>query len=141
MKKNKQKGFGISLQYLPYPFDLYVSFGQSLDDVNKYIQKSIPEFNAHKELGDIGGVGHGRTLEFKSGQMMIYLPFIPVLTTPTDMALLQHEIFHAVHLHFERLGTPLIESTQEVYAYMIQYLTVEILDAIKTLDKLHKYAK
>ena len=131
MKKNKQKGFGATLELSPFPFDLYVAFGISYDEINKYIQKTIPEFNAHEEFKDINSRHHGRTLQFSDGQLLLYLPFVPDVNDPSDIALLEHELWHVTHMLLDRVNTPLVEATWEVYAYVLQYVTVEVLHMIK----------
>jgi len=131
MKKNKQKGFGATLELSPYPFDLYVAFGISYDEINKHVQKTIPDFDAHEEFKDINNRHHGRTLQFIDGQLLLYLPFVPDVNDPSDIALLEHELWHVTHMLLDRVNTPLVEATWEVYAYTLQYVTVEVLCMIK----------
>ena len=44
-----------------------------------------------------------------------------------DVTVIAHEIFHAVHNILQRRGLWLTDSSEEVYAHMIQYLTREIV--------------
>jgi hypothetical protein len=41
--------------------------------------------------------------------------------------LVAHEVFHAVSYILRRKGLPLSDDTEEAYAYLIQFLTTEIL--------------
>ena len=133
MKKNKSiEPYGFTLKFGHYPHELYISFGESFDEVNNIIHKTDPDFDANKELNDvtIQGKINGRMLKFSSGKTMIYLTHVPSTDNPRDMGILIHELQHALSYHFRDLKTPLSDDTEEVYAYMMQFLLVEIIAEI-----------
>ncbi len=66
----------------------------------------------------------GRTIMFPSNHTLIILPQVP--ETTFHLAALQHEIFHATQFILEKMGIPLNEQTDEVYAYTIQYITNQV---------------
>lgn len=138
MKKDKQSGFGITIPLIPFQSDLYIACNLSFDDINKYINQTIPSFDANKDLGDIKDKYNGRVIQFGGGQILMYLPFIPDVNKPTDLSLMIHELFHAVHFVLESVDTPLCDNTCEVYAYMLQHLTSELLTAISEFNSKNK---
>lgn len=68
----------------------------------------------------------GKYAMFPEGQSVIRLNFYPRKNKSFEMSLLQHEIFHTVGFLMSEINTPLNDDTQEVYAYLIQYLTEKI---------------
>lgn len=113
-----------------YPFDLMVSLGETdlqfTESLNKFNIK--PENCNEVELFRLNGKNtlRGRTVMFSGGQIVIRLNFKPRLINSSQMALLQHEIFHSVGFLMSEINTPLNESAHEAYAYLIQYLTEKI---------------
>lgn len=67
----------------------------------------------------------GKTHEFKPGNFFIWL-YYP-LTDPYSLSCLAHEIFHATFRAMQYINTPLSDDTEEIYAYMVDWLTKEIL--------------
>lgn len=114
-RKNKH----FIIPYIIYPFDCMFSFGQSDEEIFKILRsKGIrdPEVVIIK--------GNARCVMFESGQTVIRLKSMP--SKPYEYGWLQHEIFHAVDFLFNRIGITLNESSNEAYAYMIEYLTKEV---------------
>ena len=121
---NKIIPFGI------YPFDLMISFNESDKEIKKALKKfNITPINATETTVfnmDKSKTKIGRMVMFIGKQTVIRLNFMPKLTNPFEMSLLQHEIFHAVQFVMAEIHTPLKNSTSEVYAYLIQYLTEKV---------------
>lgn len=117
-----------------YPYDLMLSFNESDKQVIKVLKKlNITPANATETtVFDMDKIKTktGRMVMFIGKQTIIRLNFIPHLTDPFEMGLLQHEIFHAVGFFMSEINTPLIDDTHEVYAYLIQYLTEKIYSEI-----------
>jgi hypothetical protein len=113
-----------------YPFDLMISFNES----DKAVKKALKKFNITPKNAtettvfniDKSKTKIGRMVMFIGKQTIIRLNFMPKLSDPFEMALLQHEIFHAVGFFMAEINTPLTNKTHEVYAYLIQYLTEQI---------------
>lgn len=102
-----------------YPFDLIVFFGGTYTEIEVYLKDVLPEY-IHTEINTLDRNSSGRTVMFSSGQTVIKLK-----NKPTH-GVIAHEIFHAVEFLFNRLGSKLTLSSDEAYAYMIEYITNEI---------------
>ncbi len=113
-----------------YPFDLMISFNES----DKAVKKALKKFNITPKNAtettvfdmDKSKKKTGRMVMFIGKQSIIRLNFMPKLTDPFEMGLLQHEIFHTVGFFMSEIQTPLVDDTHEAYAYLIQYLTKKI---------------
>lgn len=108
-----------------YPFDILVSMGETDEQVRRHLEKG-----GIKDPFEIVMKGQGRAIMFSGGQTMIRTKNLP--KTVRDYGVLQHEIFHAVVFILERVGMKLTPESDEAYAYMIEYLTVQIF---KNLSK------
>ena len=117
------KGKGFIIEYQIYPFALYVSFGQEDAEVVKQLKKQ-----GVRTPDDFKVLGNGRCIMYSEGATMIRMHTIP--KSPSAYGILQHEIFHAVDFLFNRIGIKLDESSNEAYAYLIEYLTKEIYKRI-----------
>jgi hypothetical protein len=113
-----------------YPYDLMISFNESDKDFKKALKKFgiTPKASTETTVFEMDNIKTcvGRMVMFIGKQTVIRLNFMPKLTNPFKMSLLQHEIFHAVTFFMLEIRTPLKNSTNEVYAYLIQYLTGKI---------------
>ena len=113
-----------------YPFDLMISFNES----DKAVKKALKDFNINSQNSnettlfemDKSKTKCGRMVMFIGKQTIIRLNFMPKINDPFEMALLQHEIFHAVGFFMSEINTPLNNDTHEAYAYLVQYLTEQI---------------
>ncbi len=113
-----------------YPYDLMVSFNESDKDFKKALKKFgiTPKGSTEKTVFEMDSekTYKGRMVMFLGKQTVIRMNFMPKLTNPFHMSLLQHEIFHAVAFFMMEISTPLKSSTHEVYAYLIQFVTEKI---------------
>jgi hypothetical protein len=117
-----------------YPFDLMVSFNET----DKMVRKHLKKFGITPKKDNQESIFHmdsmtgrkGRYVMFVGKQSILRLNFYPHSKDPDEVAMLAHEIFHAVHCFFMEIQTPLKNSTQEPYAYLIQWLTREIYSLI-----------
>ena len=113
-----------------YPFDLMLSFNET----DKHVKKALKKFNITPEnstettLWDMDKTKTkvGRMVMFIGKQTILRLNFVPKLSDPFEMSLLQHEIFHVVGFMMSEINTPLNNDTHEAYAYLVQYLTEQI---------------
>lgn len=112
-----------------YPFDIMVYFGKSKKPLLKQLKSFV---NVSKD--EISEIKHhplkpGTTFTLSGGQTVLYMPLIPSSTV--DFAVLQHEIFHCVDHIMQKVGINYEpEGENEAYAYLIQYVTQKIYDAI-----------
>jgi hypothetical protein len=113
------RGMSFVIPYVVYPFDLFVSIGQS----DKYVIKDLKtklQDKYHIEIQELLGDNDARTMMFTGGQTVIRFRSNP------NSSIIAHEVFHAVHFLFERITLPLSVSSGEAYAYLIQYITEQI---------------
>jgi hypothetical protein len=113
-----------------YPFDLMLSFNETDKQVKKALKKFniTPENSTETTLWDMDKTKTkvGRMVMFIGKQTILRLNFVPKLSDPFEMSLLQHEIFHVVGFMMSEINTPLNNDTYEAYAYLVQYLTEQI---------------
>ena len=127
-----RKSLNKIIQIGHYPFDLMISFHESdaefTNSLKQYGIKDLddPSVRLVIEMEKLCEAD-GRYLMFRGHQSVIRLTRFPQKGRATDMALLNHELLHAVHFFCaDVLNAPLNEDTAEVYAYLFQYLTEEI---------------
>lgn len=113
-----------------YPFDLMISFNESDDQIKKSLKRYGVTFKKSSNVITIEMDGiktkQGRMVMLKGNQSILRLNFMPRLSDPFEMSLLQHEIFHTVGFFMAEINTPLNDDTHEAYAYLVQYLTEKI---------------
>lgn len=114
-----------------FPFDVMVSIGQS----DKQLCKNLDDTGMPFDKQDIDNLKYtsnkckGRYVLFSNNASLIRIRNLP--STPNDYGTLSHEIFHAVSIILDHLGVKLvIETSCEVYAYCIGYLTENIYKEI-----------
>ncbi len=112
-----------------YPFDVLISFNQTDEELGKVLRRlGVKEHeDVNWKMERVTGVG--RTCRFEHGGTMIRLKNFP--DSSFDYGCLNHEIFHAVCYIMDAVGMPLqVGVSDEAYAYLIGYLTQEIMKAI-----------
>lgn len=94
------------------------------EETKNYLQEIFGEYKDFKTTPDCSG----KVADLEDGSYLIWLPYTP--TTFAEKGILAHEIFHlAVSILLGR-DIPLNEDTEEAVAYLIAYLTEEILPLI-----------
>ena len=131
----KAKPLNFIIPLVVYPFDILVSIGEGDAAFKKSIRKHLPpdclkDLESDNGILSLGITEKGRTINFSTGyQTVIRLKYFP--SYPEDYGILSHEIFHACAFILWRMSINLeIEKTDEVYAYLIQYVTTEIYKKI-----------
>lgn len=125
----KKKKLNFILALVVYPFDIMFSFNQTDAELgkvlNRYGELPIDEI----ELCRLAENGRGRFVHFSMGASLIRLKDYP--ETPQHYGHLQHEIFHAVMVIFEKVGMEYtFRKSDEAYAYLIQYITEQVYENI-----------
>ena len=110
------------IPYQIYPFDVIVSY-QTLEGIKKTLRGLLPD-DIHDELDELDHCTDARTIMFSGGQTVIWFNKDP------SYGLISHEVFHAVTYLMDRIGVTLSPSSDEAYAYAVQYLTNEIYSFI-----------
>lgn len=95
------------------------------------LRKCLTEYHdetiASEILSLIDGTEEGKTIYDESRQVfLMWMPRTP--KTAQDMGFLSHEVFHAVCAVMSGIGSSLSDNTEEVYAYLITFLTQKILE-------------
>lgn len=94
-------------------------------ELDKYCDKELVE-QAMQYIRDKAeeGVSTGHTLDLQSGQL-VYLYRKP--DNAAGIAVLAHEITHVVFLILAKAGIEYCKESEEVYAYLVEYLMREVL--------------
>ena len=114
-----------------YPFDVMVSIDETDDVLLKRLLRYGNTKKDCKGLFNMCALSRGRCHIFKdSAQTVIRLKLQP---KKVDMiALISHEVFHAVSFILDRIGMKLdLYSSDEAYAYLTEYLMLEICKKLK----------
>lgn len=134
--KKKSKSYNFIIPLVVYPFDIMVSIGQTDADFRKSITKCMPP-SLLKDLEEDPSIlsmpltNDGRTVNLPIGHQTIIRIKRPIVA-PRDHGVLAHEIFHAVSFILMRMGINLdIEKTDEIYAYLIDYVMTETFKHLK----------
>ena len=122
-QQNNMKKKHIIIPLVIYPFDVLVSLGEEHSVVVKTIKKSNYELD-HEKTESLWMKGVGRTVMLKGGQTVIRLD-------NKNQGIIAHEVFHAVHFIFDKIGIELCQESGESFAYLIQYLVSEINKKMK----------
>jgi len=109
-----------------YPFQILVYFGQDKKPLFKELSNLLPKsvVDTLKTLE----FKVGKSVMFPTGQNLLWLNEKP--TSVNGLATLNHEIFHCVCFILERVGIVYSESSDEAYAYLIEYLTKQIYNEL-----------
>lgn len=73
----------------------------------------------------------GKTLSLPKGTL-IYMPHTPV--SAEDVGVLEHEILHAVFFITKEIGIEYSSESEEVYTYLLEYLTQSVLEELQKTD-------
>lgn len=109
-----------------YPFQILVYFGQDKKPLYKELKKRLPK-SAIDTLKTFD-FKVGKSVMFPTGQTLLWLNEKP--NSVSGLATLNHEIFHCACFILERVGIVYSESSDEAYAYLIEYLTKQIYNEL-----------
>lgn len=119
MKKIIAKAIHIPL--VLFPFEVLVCLGGD----KQFVIKNIKKFGYTpdtEEEGHITMIGQGKCVMLKNSATIIWLKNYP----RAGSGVLAHEIFHATDFILDKMGIKHTDSSDEVWAYVIEYLTKEI---------------
>lgn len=127
----KKKSLNFIIPLMVYPFDVMFSFSETDQELFNRLSKFNGIDDDEFENAKLDGQqGMGRYCLFRCGASLIRLKYLP--KTPFDYGCLQHEIFHAATAIMWKIGAKLkIKTSDESYAYLIQYLTEHSYNKIK----------
>lgn len=105
--------------------DLMVHFGDK-ESLKKALKPFLTKKVIKYVLDEIDFSGCGYTLyNSKKGVFLVWMPGKP--STPDEFKFLVHELLHATVATMEAIGVEPSESSEESYAYLIGYLTGEVI--------------
>jgi hypothetical protein len=108
-----------------YPFDILWCIGGTHQDVIKYFKRKHIVIS-EKELELLNErEGDGRCCMLEGGQTVIIIP--DGKATSKNIGHIVHEITHAVHFLFLRIGLNLSYDSDEAYCYAMQFMTTKVL--------------
>lgn len=123
------KKLAFTLDLRVYPFDLRFSFGESDEELLKWLKKTKVKKEDHEICKYENDSCRARCVMFENGASLIRMRSIP--DDSDEYATLQHEITHYVmFLLFNKLNTPHNMETTEMYAYLTAYITKEVYNKI-----------
>jgi hypothetical protein len=116
----------------PYPFSIAVSIGQTKRDFNTSI-KTLGNYNLNDIIEFFSCSHMGQTCNNEGDNLVIVM-----LKADANHGVIAHELFHAVTFVMSKVGINLHSlsedknnSTEEAYAYMIEYITNKFYDKIE----------
>lgn len=102
-----------------FPYDILVARKVSVDEIKKYLLKFGVELPEDIE-DNLRGSSLAHTAKMPNKAILMYFP------DKINNGLIAHETFHAVWMVLAIMGVePSVES-EEVYAYMIEYIINQI---------------
>ena len=119
--KKKIIAKAIHIPLVLFPFEVLVCLGGDREWVIRQIKKCgyVPDAEEEKH---IEMVGQGKTVMLKNCSTIIWLKNYP----RAGSGVLAHEIFHATDFILDKMGIKHTEASDEVWAYVIEYLTNEV---------------
>jgi len=118
-KTNKNSNIKIVKLEL-FPYDIMVATECTVEQIKDRIIKFGIKLDAKRE-GYLRKSGLAHTIQMPNRAVLIYFVNKP------SPGLVAHEVFHAVWMILATMGVePSVES-EEVYAYMIEYITNQII--------------
>jgi len=131
----KKKSVNFIIPLVVYPFDILISIAEDDASFQKTIRRHLPP-DCIKDLEDDPGIlklrpaENARTINFETGYQTV-IRFKTYPRTVRDFGIVSHEIFHACSFILWRMGIHLeIQKTDEVYAYLIDYVTTEFYNNV-----------
>jgi hypothetical protein len=124
------KKLAFTLKLVVYPFDIRFSFGESDEEVKRWLKRNGVDSKDEIEGAEYEGErGQARACMFECGASLVRLRKIP--KTAEEFGQLQHEITHIVmFVLYHTLHTPHNLDTSEPYAYLTQYITEQVYNKI-----------
>ncbi len=125
MKKSNKKFFKV-FNWEIYPFDLLFCYNCTDKDVREYINKHFTKLSKKDEKLLTFKKQSGRTVHLENGAIVLWVH------NPKNVGILAHELYHAVNMLFYKVNIPPTDSSEEAYAYAIEFMMNKI---VKNYDK------
>lgn len=108
------------IRLVVFPYDILVASNTSVVAVKKYLDNKFDIKLSDEAVEILSSSGIGHTLRLEDKQTLIYFPSTP------DVGLVAHEVYHAVYLILQTMGITPSDDSDEIYAYLIEYIMREI---------------
>jgi hypothetical protein len=113
-----------------YPFDVMVSIDETDETILKRLIRYGNTKEESEELLNLAETVRGRCVMLPSNQTVIRLKTLP--KKYDMMSVISHEVFHATAFILDKVGMKMeLFTSDEAYAYMIEFLTTEIYKKLK----------
>lgn len=123
-------GKNFIIDVVPYPVEVMVSYCQTNDELIKNVKKwkcgereqwkFIESIEDDTDPRDVGLIHH------IEGTGFIIIRLFKPVKTPDQRGTLAHEVFHAAERTAHQIGLIHCEQSSEAFAYLIQFLTIQI---------------
>jgi hypothetical protein len=116
-----------------YNTDIMVHFG----DLGSLKEELVARFGLEDALPILDGLDIndnllGRTVLLSQGNIILWMPSVP--QTAKEKGTMAHEIFHAACEIMTKIDVQPCEENEEVYAYLIGYITSRVLEEVSLLS-------
>lgn len=108
------------IRLVAFPYDILVASNVSISAVKKYLSGHFDIKLSDEAVEMLSNSGLGHTLRLPNKATLIYFPNTP------DTGLIAHEVYHAVYLILQTMGITPSDDSDEVYAYLIEYVMRQI---------------
>lgn len=123
------KCYNFLVPLVVYPFDIMFSIGQTDEELKKSLEQyniGDDEFNCFRmAINTTGSTFHNSDTH----RTLVRLKSVP--NGNRGMGLLAHEVFHAVDMILRDIQITLSADSDEAYAYLLDYVTVQFWNNIK----------
>lgn len=109
-----------------YDRRIYVAVGSAEECVPKINKK----FGLTLDVSDFEG-DSGQHIEVGNEDDKVVDSFVIWLENAKDLAVISHEVFHAAHRIMKYVGIKLSDDSEEAYAYFIESIVRQIVQAVK----------
>ena len=110
-----------------YNRDVVVHCGK-LKPLRKYLLKILSQDAVEEICGCLCDCRLGRTLQIDGSGIVVYMPKEP--GDAKDLGVLVHELFHAAYFILQKAGIDCNDSTDEAYAYLIEFLVEKVFSSL-----------
>lgn len=111
-----------------YPLEVMVLYGHSFKEAERILKSVLPD-ELHNEINELKVESGATSLMFSNGTSVIY--FKPGIPNENLGGIVVHECFHTTCSILNTLDLFLTATSEEAFAYLIQYLYEEIEKKIK----------
>lgn len=110
-----------------YNRDVVVHCGR-LKPLRKYLLKILPQNVVDEICESLKDCNLGMTVQIADGGILVYMPHKPV--NAKGLGVLVHELFHAAYFIMRKAGIDCNDSTDEAYAYLIEFLAEKAFSSL-----------